>query len=118
MTDALFDVAALPVEPAPKLTTGQKRRARQDEAVAHGQHPLSVALRVSIRLHPDAGTDGGPTCGGCRWRDPHNGGHASSYPKCWLPDVLGKHSRISHGPGTDVKKAWPACADHEARAER
>jgi hypothetical protein len=114
-TDALFDVTPLPVASAPKLTPGQKRRARQDEAVAHGQHPLSVALQASIRLHPDAGQPDGPTCGSCYWRDAQNLGTASTFPKCWLPDGQGRHPRITRGPGTDVKRAWPGCADHKAK---
>jgi hypothetical protein len=116
MTDALFDLAAPAVEPAPKLTTGQRRRARQAEAIAHGQHPLAVALRIPIRLHPDAGKPDGPTCGTCDWRDTQNLGTASSFPKCWLPDGRGKHSRITSGPGTDCRAGWPACVDHEAKA--
>lgn len=116
MTDALFDLAATPAEPALKLTTGQRRRARQDEAVAHGQHPLAVALRIPIRLHPDAGKPGGPTCGTCVHRDPYNGGTASDFPKCWLPGANGKSGRITSGPGTDCKRAWPACVDHKPKA--
>lgn len=115
-SSALFDVT--PGEVQAKPTTGARRRARQAEAVEHGQHPLAVALQTPIRLHADAGQPGGPTCGTCRWRDPHNGGTASDYPKCWLPDGAGKHARITSGPGTDCRASWPACVDHEPRAER
>lgn len=123
MADALFDVEALePGPPAPKLTTGQRRIQRQAEALEHGQHPLAVALRIPIGLHRDAPAERldhdapGVRCAGCRFRDPHNGGTASSFPKCWLPDALGKHSRITQGPGTDVRAWWPACAAYQPKA--
>lgn len=114
--DALFDVAVELGEVAPKPTTGARRRARQDEAVAHGQHPLAVALQTPIRIHADAGKPDGPTCGTCDWRDAQNLGTASTFPKCRLPDGQGRPTRISHGPGTDCKASWPACVDHKPKA--
>lgn len=119
---ALFDLEAATPAPAPKLTTGQRRIQRQAEALQHGQHPLAVALHIPIRLHADAPTDRldqtapGLRCGTCRYRDLHNGGTGSHFPKCWLPGPQpGVHPRISRGPGTDVRAWWPACPAHEAK---
>lgn len=115
--------AAIPDE-LEELTPGERRRNRQVAAVAHGQHPLSAALRYAIRLHPEAAPlddrrAPGRRCGSCRWRQT-TGYHNRTYPKCWYPEdepaeryeVLGP-PRASHGPGTDVKRHWPACEDHE-----
>lgn len=123
----LFDepprVEAAPVETG---TAAERRRARQLAAILAGQHPLSVALRVPIPLHPDAVRDDDRTtagrvrCGGCALRRRLHGGNRS-YPKCtagrrehvasglrWA-----EHPRASHGDGTDVAAWWPACTDYE-----
>lgn len=120
---ALFPVSA-PAEAAGGPTPGERRRQRQAAAVARGLHPLSVALRYAIRLHPDAGpledpAAAGRRCGTCRWRQTHTH-HDRTYPKCLYPEdepadrweLLGP-PRYTRGPGTDVKAAWPACVDHE-----
>lgn len=125
MPDALFDVdpAAAP-EPPAKLTTGERMRRRQAAAIRHGQHPLVVALRISIRLHPDASRDPDdrealrPRCGTCRFRDLHNAGTAQSFTKCWLPGARPSpvgYPRITGGPGTDVRAWWPACSDYQPK---
>lgn len=93
------------------------RRARWQAAVDHGQHPLAVALRTSIPLHPDAvasldPADGGPRCGGCGWRAVVDGGHAGRFPKCVIDGML----RVTNGPGTDVRRYWPACAQFDPQA--
>lgn len=119
---ALFpvDAPAATAEPTP----GERRRRRQADAVRRGVHPLSAALGYGIRLHPDAAPFDDPKapglrCGSCRWRQTW-GHHSRTFPKCTHPggrsaeeyEHLGP-PRISHGPGTDVKAAWPACTDHE-----
>lgn len=122
MPDALFDVEPAAHTEQPTLTTGQRRINRQAAALQHGQHPLAVALRIPIGLHRDAPTDRldrdtpGTRCGTCRFRDPHNGGTASDFPKCWWrPDGAGRYPRITSGPGTDVRAWWPACTSYQPR---
>lgn len=114
--DALFPElpARAPAPAARPATPGARRRARQAIAVRHHRHPLSVALGYDIRLHPDATTDDGPTCGGCRFRRAP-GGTARAYPKCLAGGD--KWPRATHGPGTDVLASWPACVDYQPKEE-
>lgn len=102
----LFDAVAVD---APRQTVGEKRRARQQEAIQHNQHPLAVALRITLPLLPDVPTR---TCGECRHRT-LVGGHARDFPKCWWSPDGKAHPRITNGPGTDVRNWWPACRDFE-----
>jgi hypothetical protein len=124
--NALFDAApyATAPEPAGKLTGDARRRQRQDEAIRGGFHPLGVALRQPIRLHPDAPRDGdpnapGPRCGSCWYRRAIRG-NSRSYPKCVhglenpTDTAAAAAPRITHGAGTDVRAAWPACSDYSA----
>lgn len=119
MADAgLFDAEPLrepPPPPAPPATRGERLRARQRGAIAVGLHPLSLTSAPYLRLHPDATreVDGaGPHCGGCRFRGHQNGGQRA-YPKCLWPDPEDWRTwrRATHGDATDVRRAWPACAD-------
>lgn len=111
-------------------TSGERRRARQLAAIRAGQHPLSVALRAPLPLHPDARRDGDrddptvPRCGGCAHRHIRNTGTARSFPKC-LGDgqereasgwTWTEYPRATSGPGTDVATWWPACVSYVARA--
>lgn len=120
-TDPLFEVA--PPAPAPPSTAGERRRARQALCLAHGQHPLTAALRNPIPLHPDAPPAAdraapGPRCGGCRFRQAF-GGAARTYPKCTYGGRRARagvrYPRRTSGPGTDVAAWWPACADYQPR---
>ena len=51
---ALFDLPDAPAVDAPPLSRDARRTARQAEAIHRGYHPLGVALRVNIPLHPEA----------------------------------------------------------------
>jgi hypothetical protein len=113
-------------------TPGERRRAKHLAAIGAGQHPLSVALRIPIRLHPDARRDGErttpgtPRCGDCVHRGQHSGAHEGRFPKChanprprqvtW-PDgtvhTVNDYPRITNGIGTDCASWWPACTDYE-----
>jgi hypothetical protein len=111
------------------MRPAERRRIRLLEAMTRGQHPLGVALRSPIRLHDNAvrtleAGDGGPRCGGCRFRTPmtHN---AKSYPKCaYGPQERRRvdgaavyrwkdYPRSTNGEGTDIRAYWPACAQYE-----
>lgn len=122
MTEPLFDVELLrqpaPI-PAPPATDGQRRIARQRGVIAVGMHPLSLTTTPSLRLHPDAAREiggSGPTCGGCRYRHVVGGAHQGRFPKCLWPNPDDQRTwrRVSNGPGTDVRRGWPACTDYEA----
>jgi hypothetical protein len=96
-------------------TDGERRRIRHLDAMRHGQHPLSAALRWPIHLHPDAAPADdrdadGLRCGGCRFRRllPY---HSRTYAKCCWGDPPGE--RVSHGSGTDCAAWWPACREYE-----
>ncbi|MEV8439236.1 hypothetical protein AB0425_17815 [Actinosynnema sp. NPDC051121] len=117
----LFDVAPVSQpapSPRPKLSATRRRTQRQAEHLAAGLHPLSVALRVLIKLHPDAPsatdrTAAGPRCGACRFRVVQFGRPTSrAYPKCSYDKERG-WPRASGGAGTDVRAWWPACADYQ-----
>ena len=126
-----------PPVPHDPRSRAQRRRDLQAAAIDLGQHPLSVALRVSIPLHDDvraaamAGDAGaGPTCRGCALRRSVSGGN-KSFPKCTAQPVersrvdehgktwrWNEYPRATHGEGTDVRGWWPACANYEPRETR
>lgn len=109
---ALFDV----IRPAPapeleRLSPDRRRVQRQAQAIAGRTHPLALALRAHVPLHPDAALerDGeGLRCVDCRFRQTlaH---HNRTYGKCTQDDG----ARITNGAGTDVRGWWPACRDFE-----
>lgn len=95
-------------------STAQRRRDRQADAIAVGQHPLAVPLRAVIALHPDAdrhtySDNGTPRCGSCVHRQRVHGG-ARNFPKC----TVGDGWRATGGESTDIARHWPACIDYEA----
>jgi hypothetical protein len=111
MTDALFDMPARPVEPTERISPDRRRTIRQAQALAGRVHPLGLVVGYPIRLHPDAPSADdrkapGPRCGDCwyltAWKH-----HDRTYLKCGFAD-----SRRSFGPGTDIRRWWPACTDH------
>lgn len=123
---SLFDadpLRTLPPPAEPDRTPGERRRARQAAAIAVGRHPLSLHAAQRLRLHDDAQraltVTAGPSCGGCRFRQRVNTGHARSYPKCLWPDpqAYGKWPRETSGIGSDVLASWPACRDFEPATE-
>lgn len=110
----------------------ERRRAVHLEVIAKGYHPLGVALRATIPLHPAAPRDGRrepdgtPRCGTCAFRVVTNSGHAKSFPKCLVggePRTSTGHGnqpyrwtfypRATNGEGTDVAAWWPACGDYQ-----
>lgn len=118
--DSLFpDLVPDPGPPPDTRSAGQRQRDRMANAIRSGQHPLSVALDRTIRLHPDAQrqliTTDGPRCGTCQLRGLVAGGNRA-FPKCHAADT-GRH-RITHGSGTDVRASWPACTDHHPKDTR
>jgi hypothetical protein len=125
---ALFDLSpadASTVDPTAKQTPAQALRARQAARIAVGVHPLALD-GSTIRLHLDARTEGGPTCGTCLYRR-KLGGHAKDYPKClygytetpipeaqqrrYGPKLTITMPRVTRGAATDCLAAWPACTD-------
>jgi hypothetical protein len=122
---ALFDIDVEQSEAPAKLTPAQAMRARQAARIAAGVHPLALD-GASLRLHPDAATDDGPTCGTCVHRQ-QMGGHAKNYPKCLYgytktpipaeqqrpggPRFRITMPRVTRGAATDVRAGWPACTD-------
>ncbi|GAB3156411.1 hypothetical protein GCM10027258_62810 [Amycolatopsis stemonae] len=119
MTGALFDLPDAP-DPAPapaKVSRDVRRTQRQAEAIRAGYHPLGVALRTHIPLHPDAprGDDRkapGPRCGSCVHRVVPVREVAGRYPKC---NYGGDWRFASGGPGTDCRAWWPACHRYQPK---
>lgn len=115
--------------PQQPQTPAQTLRARQAARIAAGAHPLATD-GASLRLHPQAGSQGGPTCGTCAHRGTL-GGHARAWPKCLYgatetpipPERQQRHGpkititmpRVTHGAATDVRAWWPACTDWTRR---
>lgn len=111
---ALFD---LPDAPEPPLSRDARRTLLQAEAIRRGYHPLGVALRIYLPLHPDAprGEDRkapGPRCGSCVHRVIPLREVAGTYPKC---NFGGDLRRATGGPGTDCRAWWPACHSYQAK---
>lgn len=88
-----------------------RRTLRQKAVIGQGGHPLG--------LHPAAAD--GRTCGNCRFRKAIGTGSSRSHPKCVIEKGPRSSTgltncpfpRVSAGPGTDVRKWWPGCTDHE-----
>jgi len=99
-------------------TPSQLHQARRLEAMRQGRHALSVALNADIRLHPAAALlDGRPDtrgrrCGNCRFRRVINTG-IQEWPKCLFGGP--EFPRVTADAGTDVRRWWPACRQHEPR---
>lgn len=104
------------VPPTPSdLSADRRRTARQRAVIGAGGHPLGLALRRPLPLHSDPERK----CGNCRFRVLLDLGTERRYPKCTVP--RGPFSRtgdapaprVSAGAGTDTRKWWPGCTDHE-----
>ena len=115
---ALFELpAAVPAEKP--LGRDARRTLRQAEAIRRGYHPLGVALRTYLPLHPDAprGEDRkapGPRCGSCVHRVIPLRDVAGTYPKC---NYGGDWRHATGGPGTDCRAWWPACHHYTPKEE-
>jgi hypothetical protein len=127
---ALFAVDEPPavVAEVEMLSADRRRTIRQTEAIARREHPLSLALGWTLKLHDDAPVDrdtSGPRCGSCVFRvlDEYRN---RTYPKCTAdarPVTRRKfdgteyqateYPRVSNGAGTDVRAWWPACPDYQ-----
>lgn len=110
MTDVLFDMDPIIVEPAEKLSADRRRTLRQKADVARGIHPLTGRRILD---------DPERTCGNCSWRQVLTY-HNRSYPKCLYPGGRGADDyekfgppRMSHSAASDVRAWWPGCPDHE-----
>lgn len=108
---------SLPASPA--LSADRKRTVRQRQAIEWGSHPLAVALDGPLGLHPRQAEEG-RRCGNCAFRELINRGNGA-YPKCVVDRGPFSRTRAfpeapprySAGAGTDVRKWWPGCPDHE-----
>lgn len=114
---ALFEADTVETRSEPS-TPGQRRRARQDQCIANGAHPLTAALPMyrlrPLALHPDQSR----TCGTCRFRRSISTG-ARAYPKCtWTSPERLEQAHHTHGPGTDLKASWPGCIHHQQTDKR
>lgn len=114
MTEPLFDAPA--PQPRSKAKPLQVMRTRQSQCMRHGAHPLTAALGRTIPLHADAAPQDdrdadGLRCGGCLHRTPVRADTAKSFPKC----AVDARTRMTHGPGTDVRAWWPACESYQPK---
>lgn len=93
MSEQLFDMPAdpLPDWRDPSLSSTRRITVKNNALIAQGFHPLTHRSLLTT----------GETCGGCRFAEVVNGGRRS-YWKC------GKAER-TRGPGSDLRKKWPAC---------
>jgi hypothetical protein len=97
-----------------------RRTRRQHDVIGQGGHPLGLALALPLALHPQA-KEQNRTCGNCAFRMMTWTGSNSRHPKCLIEKgpaattgLTGcPYQRVSCGPGTDVRKWWPGCRDHE-----
>lgn len=119
----LFDIDPSQVrvaapDPFEGLSADRRRTLRQAMDLEAGRHPLTGG-----KLHEDASPvddrkADGRRCGNCwfltarAWRD-------GSFLKCGHPGGLGADeislagpSRVTRGAASDVRRWWPACADH------
>lgn len=124
----LFDMGPVEAQvivmpPKPKLSAGRRRTLRQAEAIARGGHPLGLVF-ADVRVHPaaegrtatrDNAGERPLRCGTCRFRRVLGG-----YAKCTWERPEGRRRpaerawvRVTHGPATDIRSWWPACADYE-----
>ncbi|GHG97383.1 DUF6011 domain-containing protein [Amycolatopsis roodepoortensis] len=115
----LFDLPDAPPIDAPPPSRDARRTARQAEALRRGYHPLGVALRINIPLHPDAPRSidrkaPGLRCGSCVLRVVPLRDVAGTYPKC---SYGGDWRRATGGPGTDVRAWWPACKEYRPKGD-
>lgn len=98
MSEDLFPGLFAPGAPkAKKLSPDRARTQRAVERLKRGVHPLTL-----LKLRQPMGESCG-SCGHCRTKS-----YAGTYFKC----ALWKDSK---GPGTDLRKKWPACEKWVAR---
>ena len=91
-----------------------KRTYRNNLMLERGQHPTTK--RPLLRSLPEdertlkvlAGIPVDATCGDCRMCVSVTVPSGRSFVKC-------KAVRLTHGPGSDTRRKWPACTRFEAR---
>lgn len=118
----LFDLPDARPADAPPLSRDARRTIRQADAISRGYHPLGVALRTNIPLHPDAPhivdrKAPGLRCGTCTHRVVPLREVSGAYPKCNYSSSGRAWERASGGPGTDCRAWWPACSSYEPKGE-
>ena len=89
----LFDLPT--AEVAVALSADQRRTIRRRDMLAAGQHPTS--------LRPTLDPEWGFTCGDCDHHVSHT--RSRTFHKCEMAP-----GGLTHGPGSDVRVSWPACA--------
>jgi hypothetical protein len=86
-----------------------------DQRATFRDAPLQPSVNPMTRVYglkPDTTLDAngvrtsGPSCAGCRWMVVTIA--RRSIFKCW-------RRGLTHGPGTDHRKGWPACGLYEER---
>lgn len=107
-------------KPGRPESADQRRTRRQHEIVAQGGHPLTLALTRPLAVHPRA-AEQDRRCGNCKFRElVGRPDHQRPHPRCII--LKGPHARtfedspyprLSWGTGTQIRKWWPGCADHE-----
>ena len=108
-------IAEVEAERARYNALGQdaKRTYRNNALLEQGIHPTT--RRPLLRARPEderilkvlAGVPFDATCGDCRFCETMRA-NTRSYVKC-------KGVPLTHGPGSDTRKKWPACTKFEAR---
>lgn len=81
-----------PPPPDPELSADRRRTMRNNAALAAGRHPGTGAALA----------DNGETCGSSCGHMVVSRHNLRNYFKCGLV-------QITFGPGTDIRKGWPAC---------
>lgn len=115
MTDAaLFDlpdgavIPAVAAAPAEKLSADRRRTIRQAATLAKGWHPLGDRLHSEAAPADDRGAPG-RRCATCQFRTLFG-----KWPKCTVDGL--RSLRMTHGPATDCRAWWPACARYAPEA--
>jgi hypothetical protein len=121
MTDDEEDAALFELRPEWRQLRRGRSATRTDRhrfLLSLGLHPLSLILRRSLRLHPEARSAGvDPSCGTCVHLgklDRVADGEPNPSPlKCWKGAGALGTLRVSRGEATTVRRWWPACVDYE-----
>lgn len=105
----------------------QRRAERQLRRFALGFHPVGLAHKVTLKVHPQAAPADdreapGLRCGTCVFRTILDY-RKKQYPKCMGPGHAYEGHRdpqdrlTVRGKGIDVPAWWPACTDYQQAPE-
>jgi len=100
MTDRLFPVADLP-EAEPQASYTRRLTIRRRATLAAGRHPATGLGLLRLTDPPQRAM----RCGDCSQATKVSGG-GQAFWKC-------QRAGITHGPATDIRISWPACAAFE-----